>query len=141
MKFLVISFFCILGATGYCHAGWFDTKALPVVNEHVSNSVGIASNTAAVTSSMSVVISSYSAEFYRVVINKPGFGSKLELFNSNITTIGISGRLIATIDTTTATWYGAPPPFEYNVWCDSGLTHNNSGLLAADVTLVYRIGK
>ena len=141
MKNLIISVGVALSLVWLSHAFTaIDFKLEdPQVNQHVSPAVSISTHVTGVTrSTNSVIISSSAVEIYKVVINTPGIGSKLEIFNTKFTTRGVSHLSFATIDTTTGTWAGPPPDKHYETILDSGCTINNTGSPAADVTITLR---
>lgn len=87
----------------------------------------------AVTTSAQVVISSYPAILGSVIINTTGTASKIELWNSKISTAGAAGTyLIASVDTTG--WKDN----NYNLYLSSGLSIFNTGTTAANVTITYK---
>lgn len=86
------------------------------------------------TADLNVVIASGSPIVLRgISVDMPGTSSKLELFDSAITTVIANGakRVTAPIDTTAR--YNP----KYGILCSSGLAYSNSGTTPAQVTILW----
>src|SRR3990167_10849196 len=76
-------------------------SGLPHINTYVSEGVYQATNTAVVTiGTDTVIVSSYSCVIHTVNVNTAGTGSKLEIWNTKISTSSAEIEKIANIDTT-----------------------------------------
>lgn len=130
-KIVVFGLFFI-GLSSFCYSEKKQKSSgvtMPDPGVFISEAVYISTNTGVV--SVSVLVSTVPNFIHSVNVNTAGTSSKLEIFDSSVSTTALNIRKIANIDTTSS------KSLIFDIGLSSGIAIYNQGSIPADITITY----